>query len=107
MPRMQNQSVPSAHSAVPRGQRMQRTARRVICGASVVAGLYSLLTVSAAYVFLHPPRTAVASTPASLKLEFEEVRFPSATDGLDLRGWYLPASGKPRGLILFCHGRQG
>jgi fermentation-respiration switch protein FrsA (DUF1100 family) len=70
-------------------------------------GLYTFLTVGAAYVFLHPPRTAVAETPSSLKLQFEEVRFPSATDGLTLRGWYLPAAGKPKGLILFYHGRQG
>jgi alpha-beta hydrolase superfamily lysophospholipase len=86
---------------------MRRVVRRLAGGASVAAGLYGLLTVSAAYVFLHPPRTAVASSPASLNLQFEEVRFPSATDGLELRGWYLPATGKPKGLILFCHGRQG
>lgn len=104
---MQTPFTPSALPAVPRRLRMPRAARRAVCGAAVAAGMYSLLTVGAAYVFLHPPRTAVASTPASLKLPFEEVRFPSATDGLSLRGWYLPATGKPRGLILFCHGRQG
>jgi fermentation-respiration switch protein FrsA (DUF1100 family) len=86
---------------------VRRWHRRVIGGASAAIGLYSLMTVTAAYVFLHPPRTAIAATPASLKLPFEEVKFASATDGLKLNGWYLPAAGKPRGLILFCHGRQG
>ncbi|MES2464058.1 MAG: alpha/beta fold hydrolase [Armatimonadota bacterium] len=92
---------------MPGNSPLRRRVRRAFAGASVAAGLYALVTVGAAYVFLHPPRTAVASTPASLNLRFEEVRFPSATDGLQLRGWYLPAQGKPRGVILFCHGRQG
>lgn len=87
--------------------RKRRWVRRIAGGAGAAVGLYTFLTVGAAYFFLHPPRTAVANTPASLKLRFEEVRFPSATDGLTLRGWYLPAEGKPKGLILFCHGRQG
>ncbi len=93
--------------ARPAPTRKRRWARRIAGGAGAAVGLYTFLTVGAAYVFLHPPRTAVAETPASLKLPFEEVRFPSASDGLTLRGWYLPAAGKHKGLILFCHGRQG
>ena len=93
--------------AIPSPSRARRWRKRVAGGAAACVALYSAVIVGAAHLSLHPPRTAVAATPTSLHLKFEEVRFPSATDGLNLRGWYIPADGTPKGLILFCHGRQG
>ncbi|MEW6331313.1 MAG: alpha/beta hydrolase [Pseudomonadota bacterium] len=42
-------------------------------------------------------------TPERLGLKYEDVYF-SATDGTRLHGWFLPASGKSAGTILFLHG---
>ncbi len=88
--------------------------RRGILGVSATIGLYCGIVVALAYLFLHPLRFAIDGTPDRHGMRYEEVRFPSATDHLTLRGWYIPADidnringGKPRGLILFCHGRQG
>ena len=41
-------------------------------------------------------------TPASFGLSFEEVAF-SASDGVPLSGWWVPASG-PRGTVVLVHG---
>ena len=87
--------------------RRRRWLRRGLLTFSILVGLYAGLVVGAAYLFLHTPRTPVTRTPKSLQLRFEEVRFASATDQLPLRGWFLPADGKARGVIVFCHGRQG
>jgi pimeloyl-ACP methyl ester carboxylesterase len=74
----------------------------------VAIGLYAGLIVALAYLFLHPLRFGISEKPDALGLRYEEVQFPSATDRLTLHGWYLPADNPhPRGLIVFCHGRQG
>jgi pimeloyl-ACP methyl ester carboxylesterase len=44
-------------------------------------------------------------SPAELGLEFEDVSFP-ATDGLTLRGWFIPGSDKERAVIQL-HGHGG
>src|SRR5688572_17278654 len=41
-------------------------------------------------------------TPASFELPFEDIAF-SATDGVPLQGWWVPAS-SPRGSLVFVHG---
>ena len=55
--------------------------------------------------FLYSPERDVSSTPVELGLDFENVVFKSA-DGLDLRGWYVPAD-NPKLTLLFCHGNGG
>ena len=94
----------------PRSARPRRRLhgwQRGLLGVFGVAGLYCGLVVTAAYLFLHPPRCMIDRRPDALGLRYEEVRFASAADHLMLHGWYIPASGSPRGLILFCHGRDG
>jgi fermentation-respiration switch protein FrsA (DUF1100 family) len=44
-------------------------------------------------------------TPISYGLKFRWIEFRS-TDGIPLKGWYLPATGKPRGTIVYCHGHN-
>lgn len=44
-------------------------------------------------------------TPADYGLPFEEVTF-SATDGLQLRGWWIPVQGSDRAVIVM-HGHGG
>lgn len=53
-------------------------------------------------VFFQPHRARIAS-PEQFGLAYEEVRFRS-DDGTALYGWFLPASGKAVGTVLFLHG---
>ena len=56
-------------------------------------------------MFLYFPARELVTTPATMRLEYEDVFF-SAADGTQLHGWYLPGDpGKP--LVVFCHGNAG
>lgn len=52
--------------------------------------------------FYYPSRTTYDS-PADYGLTYEDVNFETA-DGLTLHGWFLPAQGTPRGVIVHFHG---
>ena len=57
------------------------------------------------HMFLYFPDRQIIMTPATMRLEFEDVYF-SAADGTKLHGWYLPGEvGQP--LVVFCHGNAG
>ncbi|MBZ5513255.1 MAG: alpha/beta hydrolase [Acidobacteriia bacterium] len=51
----------------------------------------------------HYPDPNDGKTPVSYGLNFRWVEFPS-TDGIPLRGWYIPAPRRPQGTIIYCHG---
>ena len=54
----------------------------------------------------HPPRYPVRTSPAQYGLSFEEVAF-SSQDGVELKGWVLPAQGRSGGqgpAVVICHG---
>ncbi len=53
----------------------------------------------------HFPDRNDGKTPKSYGLDFRWVQFPS-TDGLLLKGWFIPASGEARGTIFYCHGHN-
>ena len=82
--------------------------RRVFIGASVV-GLallsYAGVSLVVAETLTKPYRRALASSPADFDLAYEEVTFPSTGDGIALRGWFLPAAGSGR-VVLIVHGRN-
>jgi fermentation-respiration switch protein FrsA (DUF1100 family) len=42
-------------------------------------------------------------TPQSYGIDFHPVEFHSS-DGILLKGWYIPASGEARGTVIYCHG---
>ena len=44
-------------------------------------------------------------TPASYGMDFSEVEFKTS-DGINLKGWYAPASGTAHGTIVYCHGQN-
>lgn len=44
-------------------------------------------------------------TPASYGMDFSDVEFKSS-DGIDLKGWYVPTSGPAHGTIIYCHGQN-
>ncbi len=57
------------------------------------------------HMFLYFPDSEIVMTPATMRLEYEEVFF-TAEDGTRLHGWYLPGeTDKP--VVLFCHGNAG
>ena len=51
----------------------------------------------------HYPDPNDGKTPISYGMNFKWVEFPSS-DGILLRGWYVPASSEARGTIVYCHG---
>ena len=51
----------------------------------------------------HFPDPNDGKTPISYGMNFQSVEFPS-TDGIVLKGWFIPASGEAHGTIVYCHG---
>jgi pimeloyl-ACP methyl ester carboxylesterase len=52
---------------------------------------------------VHPARDLHATTPADVGIPFERVTMRTS-DGFDLVGWWMPASGAPKGTVVFLHG---
>ena len=52
--------------------------------------------------FTFPDRNN-GKTPKTYGMDFQWVEFHSR-DGVLLKGWYIPATNKPRGTIVYCHG---
>ncbi|NBC22157.1 MAG: alpha/beta fold hydrolase, partial [Gammaproteobacteria bacterium] len=48
----------------------------------------------------------LAATPEDVGLRYEDVRL-TASDGVELHGWFVPAGGEARGTLLFFHGNAG
>jgi pimeloyl-ACP methyl ester carboxylesterase len=42
-------------------------------------------------------------TPASYGMQYHDIEFPSS-DGIDLKGWYVPVKGTAKGTIVYVHG---
>jgi uncharacterized protein len=77
----------------------------VMFGVSVLIVIFVVIPIHAADVMSYPPRLPVCcQTPADFGLHYEDVSFPT-TDGLTLRGWYIP--GQNGATILFAHGGGG
>jgi len=51
----------------------------------------------------HFPDRNDGKTPRSYNMDFSWVAFAS-TDGVPLKGWYMPATGNAKGTIVYCHG---
>lgn len=74
--------------------------RRAVLALFLVAA-----TAGCTDLFFHPSRTLTGS-PADLGLAYRDVWFEAA-DGTPLHGWFLPAHGDPKGLLLHLHGNAG
>ena len=70
---------------------------------AIFALLAALLSCQAGFIY-HPDPDLVA-TPATLKLDYEEVRF-TAADGTRLHGWWVP-SREERAVAIHFHGNAG
>jgi fermentation-respiration switch protein FrsA (DUF1100 family) len=52
------------------------------------------------------PSRAITTTPATVGLAFDDVRFET-DDGECLHGWWVPARAPVSGHVLLCHGNAG
>jgi len=68
----------------------------------VVPLFFTYLITSARF---HFPDPNDGKTPMSFGLEFQSIEFHSS-DGILLKGWYVPAGPGARGTIIYCHGRN-
>jgi cephalosporin-C deacetylase-like acetyl esterase len=59
--------------------------------------------ITLARLGLFGQRLPITDTPASVGLAYEDVSFP-ATDGVRLRGWFVPAGRQPAPTIVWVHG---
>jgi fermentation-respiration switch protein FrsA (DUF1100 family) len=91
------------------GSRIWRITRRVLVILAVLVALFFFGFVPWFFTNLlthgryHYPDPNDGKTPGSYGLNFRWVEFPS-TDGVLLKGWYIPAPGPARGTIIYCHG---
>jgi pimeloyl-ACP methyl ester carboxylesterase len=73
--------------------------------AAVIAALAALLGI-AGYVFstlvLHSHRQPIVRTPRDYGMDYEDVTFTS-TDGLQLKGWFIPAAGVSDKAVVMTH----
>jgi fermentation-respiration switch protein FrsA (DUF1100 family) len=68
----------------------------------VVPLFFTYLITSARFHYRDPND---GKTPQSFGLDYQAVEFHSS-DGLLIRGWYVPAGPKALGTIVYCHGRN-
>lgn len=85
----------------PRG-RMSWRKRWLIRGVVIVVGLTILKIVTLDSKFYYPSDETYL-TPEEVRLAYEDVTF-TTPDGERLHGWWLPAEGKPRGIVVHFHG---
>lgn len=103
--------------AITRAPRRYRTSgRRWIGPLALLVGLLLAaavgISVYVGWQLTHPKPKPLTSSPQQLGLAFEPVEFPSRTDGLTLRGWFIPGrdtgsrDGAPaaRPNVIFAHG---
>jgi fermentation-respiration switch protein FrsA (DUF1100 family) len=75
----------------------------LVAGAAVV-GISGLVAWRLTTIERQPPRTPAAA----LGLRYDAVRFPAATDGVQLAGWLARPSGRDRGCtVVMAHGKGG
>jgi uncharacterized protein len=71
-------------------------------GVGALIVIFVVVPIHAADVMSYPSRQPVCcQTPADVGLRYEDVSFPTS-DGVTLRGWYIP--GQNDTTILFAHG---
>ena len=69
---------------------------------TVVPWFFTKIITTSRY---HFPDPNDGKTPISYGMKFTEINFRS-TDGITLRGWYVPAGPDAKGTIIYCHGHN-
>ena len=105
--------------SVPQSSSIPRIVRNaLLVGAALVASFFDIalhlfflalilvpwfFTTMITHRQYHFPDPNDGKTPISYHLDFRWIDFAS-TDGIPLKGWYIPAEGTARGTIVYCHG---
>ena len=69
----------------------------------VVVPLFFTELITARKFHFHDPNDG--KTPQSFGLDYQSIQFHSS-DGILLKGWYVPAGTDARGTIIYCHGQN-
>lgn len=91
--------------------RLWQIARNVLLILGALVAVFFLLVVPWFFTGIvttsrfHFPDPNDGKTPKSYGLDFRWVQFPS-TDGISLKGWYIPAGGEALGTIVYSHGHN-
>ena len=94
--------VPPTSDQTP--ERLPRAGRRIWLRLVLfMLGLYAGLCLFLAWDTVRAKQGHLSRTPAALRLPYEEVTIPSA-DHILLQGWFIPAPGKAKGVVVCCHG---
>jgi pimeloyl-ACP methyl ester carboxylesterase len=98
-------STAAKTSAPARAQRRaRRTIARLALGlVAVLLAAYLIISALAANILTIPRRVFGPQTPAALDLAYQDVRFPSRGDNIDIAGWYIPNQASHRAVVL-VHG---
>ncbi len=93
------------------GRRVLQIIRNVFLIFAALFGIFMLVVVPwfgtnivTTFTF-HFPDPNDGKTPQTYGLGFQWIRF-NASDGIPLSGWYIPGPAKPRGTIIYCHGKN-
>lgn len=70
---------------------------------SLLGGYLAVTSRIAASKALHPPRSVAKETPEKLGMAYETVTFRAA-DGLELKGWFIPAARPTTRAMILMHG---
>ena len=68
----------------------------------VVPWFFTSIITTRSFHF-HDPNAG--KTPQSFGLSYQNIEFHSS-DGILLKGWYVPAGPNARGTIIYCHGHS-
>ncbi len=94
---------------MPSQSRILRIIRNVLLTLAALVAAFFFVVVPWFFTSLvthgqfHYPDRNDGKTPTSYHLDFRWIEFTSS-DGIPLRGWYIPAQGVARGTIVYCHG---
>jgi fermentation-respiration switch protein FrsA (DUF1100 family) len=94
---------------MPSGKRIWHIIRNVILILIVLAAGFFFLFVPWFFTHMvmdrgfHYPDPNDGKSPESYGMHFQAASFP-AMDGIPLVGWFVPATGEPKGTIVYVHG---
>ena len=69
----------------------------------IVLSVLVILSLWGFYSSIRPPKIISSLTPRELKMNYEDVSFIT-TDGLTLRGWYIPSVKETKKTVILLHG---
>jgi pimeloyl-ACP methyl ester carboxylesterase len=64
--------------------------------------IYTLISIFGAVAAMEIPRFVVKGSPADVGLVYQDASFNSRTDGLRLKGWFIPGEGEKA--VIVVHG---